>query len=101
MAKQGLAFRGHKENIESKNRGNFLEILDLMAETNEDLRIHLKEGPGNSKYISPKIQNQVIKIIRDQIDLKIRKSISSNPYAVIFDETKDRVNIEQLIMALR
>ena len=55
LAKQGLAFRGHNENIESKNRGNFLEILDLMAETNEDLRIHLKEGPGNSKYISPKI----------------------------------------------
>jgi hypothetical protein len=33
---QGLAFRGHDESKESKNRGNFRELADLLAEQNEN-----------------------------------------------------------------
>ncbi|KAK8739427.1 hypothetical protein OTU49_003632, partial [Cherax quadricarinatus] len=31
LAKQNLAFRGHRENELSSNRGNFLEMVELMA----------------------------------------------------------------------
>jgi hypothetical protein len=32
---QGLAFRGHNESEDSANRGNFLELVKLLAEQNE------------------------------------------------------------------
>jgi hypothetical protein len=35
LAFQGVAFRGWYESVGSKNRGNFLEILDLTVSYNE------------------------------------------------------------------
>ena len=54
-AKQCIAFRGHRENINSnQNLDNFLAILKLLAETNEPLRGHI-ENPlrTNVTFISP------------------------------------------------
>ena len=34
MSKQGLAFRGHFEQEDSKNRGNFKEMVDFLGEFN-------------------------------------------------------------------
>ena len=32
LASQGLAFRGHSESKDSANRGNFLELMDILGE---------------------------------------------------------------------
>jgi len=34
---QSYAFRGHDEHSESKNRGNFLEMLELLASYKEQV----------------------------------------------------------------
>ena len=41
LAKQGLAYRGHDENDINKNSGNFLELLNLISENDNDLKKHL------------------------------------------------------------
>ena len=41
LAKQGLPLRGHEENESSSNKENFLKLLDLLSETDTDLRDHL------------------------------------------------------------
>jgi hypothetical protein len=37
LLNQGLAFHGHDESEESRNRGNFLELLKWLASNNEDV----------------------------------------------------------------
>ena len=40
-ARQDLALRGHHESMESLNRGNFLEILELVA-GHDEVKTNLK-----------------------------------------------------------
>jgi hypothetical protein len=37
LAFQGFAFRGRDESVDSTNRGNFLEILNLIVSYNEQI----------------------------------------------------------------
>ena len=43
---QGLAFRGHDESEESKNKGNFRELVHTLANQNEAIRkVVLENAP--------------------------------------------------------
>jgi len=54
---QACAFRRHDERPESKNRGNFLEMLELLASFNEQVGAFiLDNAPQNAKYTSHQIQ---------------------------------------------
>ncbi|XP_022024195.1 zinc finger MYM-type protein 1-like [Helianthus annuus] len=56
----GLAFRGHDESKDSLNQGNFLELLELMGEMNEELaNVILENAPANNQMTSPKIQADI------------------------------------------
>ena len=61
LAKQGLAFRGHRDDKidftnEDMNRGNFIATLQLMAKENSVLQKYLSSAKRNSKYTSKTIQ---------------------------------------------
>ena len=43
------------------NEGNFLEIIKLLSIENEHFKTNFNLLPKNSKYISPEIQNDIIK----------------------------------------
>ena len=69
LGKHGLSFRGHDESAGSKNRGNYVELLSLIAENNADLHYHLSTNKVFSGT-SGKIQNDLItaiaEVMRDQ-----------------------------------
>ena len=56
--KQGIAFRGHRndclnwedtdEDISSSNQGNFIELVQSHAETDEVLSHHFQNSPRNA-----------------------------------------------------
>ena len=99
LAKQGLAFRGHDENKEkenSKNMGNFLELLDFHSEILPDL--HRNAKSKIAKYTSATIQNEVIHLIAKQLKNGL---LPSSYYAVICDETMDLSRKEMLALCLR
>ena len=57
LAKQGLAFRGHNENSESKNQGTFIEFKA------KDLPSFQKFIDDSSfSYLSHEIQNELMNI---------------------------------------
>jgi hypothetical protein len=57
---QGLAFRGHDESKDSKNRGNFLELVKLMAEQNGKIKkVVLRNAPKNHQMVAPEIQKDI------------------------------------------
>ena len=65
---QSCAFRGHNEKAESKNKGNFLELLGLLAVFNPDLtKVILGNSPYNSKYTSPDIQKEILAIYASEV----------------------------------
>ena len=104
LAKQGLALRGHRLNMDSDelNSGNFCELVKFVAEFIPELDNHLLNGPLNARYLSPKVQNIVIESVSNLIQRKIIGEVSeSGPYTLMFDETTDRNTVEQIGFILR
>ena len=91
--KQCIVFRGHRENVASNlnSSRNFLAILKLLAQTNDDLQNHLTSSVIKSAtYLSPKIQNEIINIIDYnvlQADL-INKIKAAKFFSILADEVE-------------
>ena len=63
LAKQNLAFRGHREDETTLNRGNFLETVYLVSKYDSVLKEHLvklekRAGKLLVSYLLPKTQNE-------------------------------------------
>jgi hypothetical protein len=69
---QSCALRGHDETHQSKNRGNFVELIKLIAEFNPEIAcVVLENAPQCAKYTSPDIQKEILSIFA----LKVKKHI--------------------------
>ena len=101
-SKQEMAFRGHDESIESHNKGNFKEILSLVAKHDPVVAERLFHGPRNAVYTSPKVQNDIISILAGIVRHKICTSVQeAGFYSILADETKDMSKQEQLSIVIR
>ena len=103
LARQGLALRGHRENITaSSNPGNFLALLKSYAEVGEVLYAHLyKPTARNVTYLSPTSQNHIGSMIghdiaRVNLLAEVKKAIF---FAVLADEVCSQ-NVEYLPLCL-
>jgi hypothetical protein len=80
---QGLACRRHDENEESKNKGNFLELLNWLAGNNEEVdKVVLKNAPANCTLTSPKIQKQIIGCCSEETSNRIIEELGDDHYAI-------------------
>lgn len=105
LAKQNLALRGHIENDTSTNRGNFLELVHLIAKYDPVLREHLVRSKMCAKtitYMSPQIQNEFIAILGNNVRQHIIEQIKrAKYYSIIFDSTPDLSHKDQTSQVLR
>jgi len=125
LAKQGLAFRGHREDIttETTNKGNFLALAELLSKYDEILASHLSEikkekqkkkqrknikknkrkGRGNLvTFLSADSQNKIIESIGDKLLQKIVCEIkSAGIYSIAMDCTTDASHADQLSLIIR
>ncbi len=106
--KQGLALRGHRDdNIQweegsSNNEGNFIELVRFRAETDKCLADHLSCAPKNAQYTSKTIQNELIKVVGDEISGGILEEVRlAKFYSIIADEVTDASNSEVLSIVVR
>jgi len=66
---QGLAFRGHDETEESTNKGNFRELVQLLAEENDKVKKAVgSNAPKNNKMIAPEIQRDIANCFAEVIE---------------------------------
>ena len=67
LAERGLGLRGENEILGSKNNGNFLGCMELIAQFDPFLAGHLKEfgnaGRGTPSYLSSTIYEEIIEIM--------------------------------------
>jgi hypothetical protein len=90
LTSQSCALRGHEETPESKNRGNFIELVKLLAEFNPEIaNVVLENAPLNAKYTSPNIQNEILSIIAMKIRKHIHDEVRDAKFSILVDETCD------------
>jgi 3-oxoacyl-[acyl-carrier-protein] synthase III len=87
LASQGCAFRGHDEGHNSKNRGNFLELIKLVSTYNKDVAdVVLKNALGNAKYTSHHVQKYILHVLAKRVRDGIREEIGNSKFCIIVDE---------------
>ena len=89
-SQQEIALRGHNESLKSLNRGNFIEILKLIAIHDEIVKSRLTCGPRNAIYTSPNIQNELLHIMSGMVQgIICRKIQEAGYFSILVDESKD------------
>ena len=75
---RNIPLRGNWDKASGHEDCNFMELLNLRAQSDIQLKHHLMNAPKNAKYVSPKIQNELLTIIstqiRDQIISEVKNS---------------------------
>lgn len=101
LGKQELAFRGRDESKESENKGNYLELLDFLAEYDTPLHCHLDTA---TVFIgtSSKIQNDLIQSVAYVMTEAMREEVRNTLFvSVMVDETTDVSNTAQMSYVMR
>ncbi|XP_071712866.1 uncharacterized protein [Rutidosis leptorrhynchoides] len=99
---QACAFRGRDETRDSKNRGNFLGLLKLLASYNDELaKVVLENAPYNSRYTAGSIQKEILGIIANKVRKHIRKVVGDSYFCVMVDESRDESKREQMAIVVR
>ncbi|KAI5327257.1 hypothetical protein L3X38_026653 [Prunus dulcis] len=102
LLRQGLSFRGHDESAQSSNKGNYLELLQFLADHDEKVKaVVLENAPGNLKLIAPSIQKDLVNsCAKETIDL-ILSDVKDRYFSIMVDEARDVSIKEQMAMMLR
>uniref|UniRef100_A0A452YHH9 DUF4371 domain-containing protein n=1 Tax=Aegilops tauschii subsp. strangulata TaxID=200361 RepID=A0A452YHH9_AEGTS len=100
ILQQGLPVHGHLEN--EGNAGNFLELVDWLAESVEGVkRVGLKDAPRSSELLDQKAQEQLINACAQETTRLIIEDLGDGYFAVLVYESRDMEQQEQLALCLR
>ena len=102
IAERGLAFRGDNETVGTPRNGNYLGMLEVIAQYDDILQEHSNRGRGYINYLSHHVMEEIIQIMGDTI-LKemITRLKQSKYYSVSVDSTPDAAHVDQLTLVLR
>ena len=101
MLVRAFLLRGHDESSTSSNKGNYVEILELIPSVMPELGRQFRSLPNNAKYTSKVVQNDLLKAAADVVLKQITDEIKdAEGFAVIADKARD-VSKEQLSLCLR
>ena len=94
LGQRGIPLRGNWDKKEGAEDGNFAYFVNWKSTFHEDLKGHLDCASGNAKYMSPRIQNEIISLSEELIRVKILSCIPKS-WNLMADETQD-CSIEHL-----
>lgn len=99
---QGIAQQGHREDEGSGNKGNFVELLNVIGKFNETVAKKLIDNPGNAKYTHKDIQNEIFQLMTDMVRSEIKEEIrEAEHFALMVDKSKDICKSEQISIVVR
>ncbi|GAV90762.1 LOW QUALITY PROTEIN: Dimer_Tnp_hAT domain-containing protein/DUF4371 domain-containing protein, partial [Cephalotus follicularis] len=102
LLRQGMTFRQNDEYENSKNQGNFLELLKFLGNHNEDIdNVTLCNAPENQHMTAPKIQKDIVNASAIETTNAIIKELGNGLFSILVDEARDISSKEQMAVALR
>ena len=106
LSKRNLLFRGHREDSNSRNQGNFLEPLKLLANYSTVINEHIFDTQlskkGMTTYLSPTIQNELIELLGKKVkDLILEEIKTAKYFSILLDSTPDVSHIDQMTFIVR
>jgi hypothetical protein len=105
-ARQDIALRGHSEHAEvaekNVNRGNFLELLELLKLESPSTKANLERMPKHATYCSKDSQNELLQSAASIVTANIVSEVkAAGMFTVIADEARDISKTEQMSICLR
>lgn len=101
-AYQGISIRGHRENEDSENMGNFLELMKLRAKDNNMLDRYFLHKEQSYRYVTGTHTNEFISLMAANVTNSIIKDIQmAGLYSILIDETQDLSRHEQVSFIIR
>ncbi|KAK6191065.1 hypothetical protein SNE40_002813 [Patella caerulea] len=106
LAERGLPFRGSDETAGSVHNGNYLGMLELLAQYDpflaEHLQRHSNECRSHTNYLSSTICEELVTRLGKQVeDSTIDRVKKSNYYSISVDSTPDISHVDQLTVIFR
>lgn len=100
--RQGIAVRGHREDDNSLNKGNFLELMELRAKDSTIIKQYFIEKEKSFRYVNPSYLNMFIEYMgKDVLQSIIRDIQDSKFFSIMVDETQDLAKHEQVAICIR
>ena len=97
----GLAFRGHNESQDSSDKGNFLELLQFLANHNESINEVLQKAQKNCKLTHYEIQKDIMNVVAHETSKAIIKDLDNGFFSILVDESHDISVKQQMAFVLR
>ncbi|XP_050511746.1 zinc finger MYM-type protein 1-like [Diabrotica virgifera virgifera] len=106
LASRGLAFRGSNEKYGDQHSGNYIMLLELIAEFDPLLAKHIEryanQGSGTTSYLSKTVCDEFISLMAEKVLIYISNEIKKAKYfSLIVDSTPDAAHIDQLTLVIR
>ena len=99
---QGLSFRDHDESRDSSNRGSFRELLQFLADHNEDIsKVILSNAPTNQQMVSPMVQKDLVNAAAKETTKAIIEELNNDVFGILVDESRDISKKEQMEITFR
>ena len=96
-----IPYRGHKESIDSQNRGNFLEFDEFCSVRMSDIEKAVRNAPLNFKQTSHRTQTDLIHSCGAVTRKFIISDIGHKFFSLLIDEARDNSIKEQMAIVVR
>ncbi|XP_072062108.1 uncharacterized protein [Arachis hypogaea] len=80
LLRQGLSFRGNDETDDSVNQEIFLELLNFLAQHNEEIDRAFKNTSGNLKLRAPSIKKKIVRAVTNEMTKVIVNDLGDELY---------------------
>ncbi|KAI5339071.1 hypothetical protein L3X38_018343 [Prunus dulcis] len=101
LLRQSLSFRGHDESAQSSNKGNYLELLQFLADHDEKVEaVVLENAPKNVKLIAHSIQKDLVNSCAKETIGLILSEVKDRYFSIMVDEARDVSIKEKMAMVL-